>query len=93
MAWGGTNWGHCKFLTSITNDRNLTPRLAAAPVVYTSYDYAAPLRETRQIRDKLSQTKLIGLFTRVSTDLLKTNMIGNGTGYSVSTITFVKKMN
>ncbi|KAG4027881.1 hypothetical protein MFRU_026g00620 [Monilinia fructicola] len=57
---------------------------SAAPVVYTSYDYAAPLRETRQIRDKLSQTKLIGLFTRVSTDLLKTNMIGNGTGYSVS---------
>jgi hypothetical protein len=58
-------------------------QLAAAPVVYTSYDYAAPLRETRQIRDKLSQTKLIGLFTRVSKDLLKTEMIGNGTGYSV----------
>ncbi|KAJ8059632.1 hypothetical protein OCU04_011284 [Sclerotinia nivalis] len=57
---------------------------SAAPVVYTSYDYAAPLRETRQIRDKLSQTKLIGLFTRVSTDLLKTDMIGNGTGHSVS---------
>ncbi|KAM3072646.1 hypothetical protein ACMFMF_006983 [Clarireedia jacksonii] len=57
---------------------------SAAPVVYTSYDYAAPLRETRQIRDKLSQTKLIGLFTRVSKDLLKTEMIGNGTGYSVS---------
>ncbi|TGO61578.1 hypothetical protein BCON_0026g00220 [Botryotinia convoluta] len=57
---------------------------SAAPVVYSSYDYAAPLRETRQIRDKLSQTKLIGLFTRVSTDLLKTDMIGNGTGYSVS---------
>lgn len=52
-------------------------------MVYSSYDYAAPLRETRQIRDKLSQTKLIGLFTRVSTDLLKTEMIGNGTGYSV----------
>ncbi|CAD6445310.1 06d14879-ff4d-406c-9ede-0e5b68d0c4e4 [Sclerotinia trifoliorum] len=57
---------------------------SAAPVVYSSYDYAAPLRETRQIRDKLSQTKLIGLFTRVSTDLLKTDMIGNGTGHSVS---------
>ncbi|TAQ90548.1 hypothetical protein B7494_g1102 [Chlorociboria aeruginascens] len=57
---------------------------SAAPVVYTSYDYSAPLRETRQIQDKLYQTKLIGLFTRVSTDLLKTYMEGNGTGYSVS---------
>lgn len=59
-------------------------RAAAAPVVYTSYDYSAPLRETRQIQDKLYQTKLIGLFTRVSTDLLKTYMVGNGTGYAVS---------
>ncbi|KAH8815593.1 glycoside hydrolase superfamily [Xylogone sp. PMI_703] len=57
---------------------------SAAPVVYTSYDYSAPLRETRQIWDKLYQTKLIGLFTRSSTDLLKTYMVGNGTGYSVS---------
>jgi hypothetical protein len=54
---------------------------SAAPVVYTSYDYSAPLRETRQQRDKLSQTKLIGLFTRVATDLLGTEMAGNGTGY------------
>jgi hypothetical protein len=58
--------------------------IAAAPVVYSSYDYSAPLRETRQIQDKLYQTKLIGLFTRVSRDLLKTDMIGNGTGYAVS---------
>ncbi|KAK0124585.1 hypothetical protein ONS95_009534 [Cadophora gregata] len=58
---------------------------SAAPVVYTSYDYSAPLRETRQIQDKFYQTKLISLFTRVSTDLLKTDMIGNGTGYAVST--------
>ncbi|KAK8026573.1 (Trans)glycosidase [Apiospora marii] len=57
---------------------------SAAPEVYTSYDYSAPLRETRQQGDKLSQTKLIGLFTRVSPDLLKTDMVGNGTGYRVS---------
>lgn len=57
---------------------------SAAPVVYTSYDYSAPLRETRQIWDKMSQTKLIGLFTRVSEGLLHTVMAGNGTGYSVS---------
>lgn len=55
---------------------------SAAPVVYTSYDYSAPLRETREIRDKLSQIKLIGLFTRVSSDLRKTNMEGNGTTYT-----------
>lgn len=53
-------------------------------MVYSSYDYSAPLRETRQIQDKLSQTKLIALFTRVSKDLLTTDMIGNGTGYAVS---------
>ncbi|KAK7987585.1 Gti1/Pac2 family-domain-containing protein [Apiospora arundinis] len=57
---------------------------SAAPQVYTSYDYSAPLRETRQQGDKLFQTKLIGLFTRVSSDLLKTDMVGNGTGYRVS---------
>ncbi|KAF3394323.1 putative beta-galactosidase C [Penicillium rolfsii] len=55
---------------------------SAAPVVYTSYDYAAPLRETREIQDKLKQTKLIGLFTRVSKGLLQTEMEGNGTGYT-----------
>jgi len=59
---------------------------SAAPVVYTSYDYSAPLRETRQIQTKFYQTKLISLFTRVSQDLLKTYMVGNGTGYSVSWI-------
>ncbi|KAI4601805.1 hypothetical protein KJ359_010669 [Pestalotiopsis sp. 9143b] len=57
---------------------------SAAPVVYTSYDYSAPLRETRQQWDKLFQTKLIGLFTRVSPDLLETEMAGNGTGYKLS---------
>ncbi|KAH6653967.1 family 35 glycosyl hydrolase [Truncatella angustata] len=59
---------------------------SAAPVVYTSYDYSAPLRETRQQWDKLFQTKLIGLFTRVSSDLLETEMFGNGTGYKLSSI-------
>jgi beta-galactosidase len=55
---------------------------SATPVVYTSYDYDAPLRETREIRDKLKQTKLLGLFTRVSSDLLETDMVGNGTNYT-----------
>lgn len=55
----------------------------AAPVVYTSYDYSAPLRETREVRDKFKQTKLLGLFTRVSKDLLETEMESNGTGNAV----------
>lgn len=28
----------------------------AAPVVYTSYDYSAPMRETRELQLKMSQT-------------------------------------
>ncbi|KAK8090208.1 hypothetical protein PG997_005169 [Apiospora hydei] len=90
MAYGGTNWGQCKKSPALS--LSLVLRIytdpgtheAAAPQVYTSYDYSAPLRETRQQGDKLFQTKLIGLFTRVSPDLLKTDMIGNGTGYRVS---------
>ncbi|KUI59563.1 putative beta-galactosidase C [Cytospora mali] len=58
---------------------------SAAPVVYTSYDYSAPLRETRQQWTKLFQTKLVNLFASSSPDLLKTEMYGNGTGYHVST--------
>lgn len=52
--------------------------------VYTSYDYSSPLRETREIQLKFKQTKLIALFTRVSQDLLKTDMESNGTGNAVS---------
>ena len=58
---------------------------SAAPVVYTSYDYDAPLRETREIRDKFRQIKLIGLFTRVSNGLRKTFMESNGSGNAVTT--------
>jgi hypothetical protein len=92
MSWGGTNWGHCKNLIQIEKYQ-ANCRIAAAPVVYTSYDYSAPLRETRQIQDKMYQTKLIALFTRVSTDLLKTYMVGNGSGYSVRTIVCVSRAN
>ncbi|KAK7545840.1 glycoside hydrolase superfamily [Phyllosticta citricarpa] len=58
---------------------------SAAPVVYTSYDYSAPLRETREIQPKFQQTKLIALFTRASKDLLKTDMESNGTGNAANT--------
>ena len=52
--------------------------------VYTSYDVTAPLKETREVRDKFKQTKLLGLFTRVSKELLQTDMESNGTGNAVS---------
>lgn len=57
----------------------------AAPVVYTSYDYGAPLTESRIIRDKMRQIKLLTLFLRVSTDLRETNQLGNGTTFSNNT--------
>ncbi|KAG9192314.1 beta-galactosidase [Alternaria panax] len=55
----------------------------AAPVVYTSYDYDAPLRETREVRDKFKQYKLLALFTRVSKSLHNTFMENNGTANAV----------
>ncbi|KAB5558355.1 family 35 glycosyl hydrolase [Coniochaeta sp. 2T2.1] len=57
---------------------------SAAPVVYTSYDYSAPLRETREQWSKLFQTKLVNMFATSSPELLTTYMVGNGTGYRVS---------
>ncbi|KAH8892873.1 family 35 glycosyl hydrolase [Thozetella sp. PMI_491] len=57
---------------------------SAAPVVYTSYDYSAPLRETRQQWNKMYQTKLVNMFAASAPDLLKTYMVGNGTGFRVS---------
>ncbi|KAL1878815.1 hypothetical protein VTK73DRAFT_7468 [Phialemonium thermophilum] len=57
---------------------------SAAPVVYTSYDYSAPLRETRQQGNKLFQTKLVNMFSSSSPELLTTYMVGNGTGFRVS---------
>ncbi|KAH9869034.1 hypothetical protein J1614_008111 [Plenodomus biglobosus] len=56
---------------------------SAAPVVYTSYDYTAPLRETREVRDKFKHYKLLALFTRVSKDLHNTYMDSNGTANAV----------
>jgi hypothetical protein len=52
-------------------------------VVYTSYDYSAPLRETREVRDKFKQYKLLALFTRVSKGLHNTVMESNGTANAV----------
>lgn len=53
--------------------------------MYTSYDYDASIRETREVRTKYSQYKLLSLFTRVSKGLQNTVMESNGSGNAVST--------
>ncbi|KAJ7134655.1 glycoside hydrolase superfamily [Mycena epipterygia] len=45
----------------------------ATNLVSTSYDYSAPIQESRIIADKFSETKLIGLFFRAAEDLVMTD--------------------
>ncbi|KAL4876531.1 glycoside hydrolase superfamily [Aspergillus karnatakaensis] len=52
------------------------------PEVGTSYDYSAPIQESRGLWDKYSETKLFGLFMRVARDFVKVERVGNGTGYA-----------
>ncbi|MFE0465396.1 beta galactosidase jelly roll domain-containing protein, partial [Kitasatospora sp. NPDC058965] len=56
---GGTSWGW----------------QADPSVVYTSYDYGAPISETRQLTDKYQQDKLIGYFARAAQPLTKTDQV------------------
>lgn len=42
---------------------------------YTSYDYGAAIRETRQLDPKYNQEKLIGYFTQAVAPLTKTNAL------------------
>jgi hypothetical protein len=53
-----------------------------APVVATSYDYSAPISENRMIAAKYYETKLLALFLRAAKDLVKTERLGNNTGYT-----------
>ena len=45
------------------------------PENYTSYDYGAAIRETRQLDPKYYEDKLIGYFTQAVTPLTKTDLI------------------
>ena len=49
------------------------------PEVGTSYDYSAPISETRLIGDKYSETKLLSYFLRAAKDLTMVERAGNGT--------------
>ncbi len=61
MAYGGTSWGW----------------QADPGVVYTSYDYGAPITESRQLTDKYQQVKLIGSFLQAATSLTKAGPVAN----------------
>ncbi|KAG4436423.1 hypothetical protein IFR05_008097 [Cadophora sp. M221] len=69
MLFGGTNWG-----------KNLGA--LPFPMVGTSYDYSAPISESRAIGDKYHETKLFAQFLRVARDLTKVDLISNGTFFA-----------
>ena len=54
------------------------------PTVGTSYDYSAPITESRVLTDKYQETKIFAQFLRVARDLTKVDLIGNGTQYTSS---------
>ncbi|KAF8173226.1 glycoside hydrolase family 35 protein [Mycena galopus ATCC 62051] len=47
------------------------------PYVYTSYDYGAPISESRALTAKYDELKLQGLFVRSSPDFSKTDWVGD----------------
>jgi beta-galactosidase len=57
MTYGGTNWGW----------------LADPNAVYTSYDYGAPITESRQLTDKYQEFKRLGYFVNAVKPLARTD--------------------
>ncbi|MBI0292931.1 beta-galactosidase [Streptomyces sp. PRKS01-29] len=57
MTYGGTNWGW----------------LADPNAVYTSYDYGAPINESRQLTDKYQEFKRLGYFVHAVRPLARTD--------------------
>ncbi|KAJ7231397.1 glycoside hydrolase family 35 protein [Mycena haematopus] len=47
------------------------------PCVYTSYDYGAPISESRALTTKYDELKLQGLFVRSSPEFAKTDWVGD----------------
>ncbi|PMD43524.1 glycoside hydrolase family 35 protein [Hyaloscypha variabilis F] len=62
------------------------------PTVATSYDYSAPISESRVIGDKYQETKIFAQFLRVARDLIKVDLIGNGTEYTSTTAIFTSEL-
>ncbi|KAK4150853.1 glycoside hydrolase superfamily [Chaetomidium leptoderma] len=64
----------------------------AAPIVGSSYDYAAAISEDRSIGDKFYEIKNFGLFTRVADELAFTDRVGMGTEYTNNTNLFTTEL-
>ncbi|KAK4543214.1 hypothetical protein LTR36_005764 [Oleoguttula mirabilis] len=65
----------------------------AMPTVGTSYDYSAPIAETRLLTDKYSETKLLSYFIRAAKDLTMVEKAGNGTAnFTGSTEVFAQAL-
>ncbi|KAL0937067.1 glycosyl hydrolase family 35 [Colletotrichum truncatum] len=62
------------------------------PEVGTSYDYSAPIQESRLIGDKFNEGKLFGYFMRVARDFAKVERVGNGTHYSTNPDVFATEL-
>ncbi|THH33329.1 hypothetical protein EUX98_g843 [Antrodiella citrinella] len=62
------------------------------PTVYTSYDYGGGINENRVTTTKMNEMRLQGLFLRVARDILASNMIGNGTGYTTSNLVYTTEL-
>ncbi|KAF8601289.1 hypothetical protein BDV93DRAFT_495966 [Ceratobasidium sp. AG-I] len=54
----------------------------ATPIVYTSYDYAAPISEDRSLTPKFTEIKLQALFLHASPHYHLAGRIGTGTTYT-----------
>jgi beta-galactosidase GanA len=70
MTYGGTSWGW----------------LADPSQVYTSYDYGAPITESRQLGAKYDADKRIGYFTQAVAPLTKTDPLAVASPTSAATV-------
>lgn len=62
------------------------------PMVGTSYDYSAPVSETRLIGDKYSETKLLSYFVRAAKDLTLIERGSNGTNLTTNSAVFTQTL-
>ncbi|KAK8208014.1 hypothetical protein M8818_004052 [Zalaria obscura] len=62
----------------------------AFPSVGTSYDYSAPISESRLLGDKYSELKLLSYFIRAAKELTMVERAGNGTNFTNNAAVFTQ---
>lgn len=62
------------------------------PSVGTSYDYSAPISESRVVGAKYAETKIFAQFLRVARDLTKVDLINNGTFYATDAAIYTSEL-